>query len=108
MTPAARTFKRAILLCPWGQIPRARRGQTHAPFPYSPIINHIGSTAIPDIQAKPIVDILVEVSPEIEWQPIMEILEHNGYIRMSESGTRISFNKGYTPAGSTKNVRLNC
>ena len=71
---------------------------------YSPIINHIGSTAIPDIQAKPIVDILVEVSPEIEWQPIMEILEHNGYIRMSESGTRISFNKGYTPAGYADRV----
>ncbi|WP_356914216.1 DUF262 domain-containing protein, partial [uncultured Muribaculum sp.] len=33
MTPAARTFKGSILLCPWGQIPRARRGQTHAPFP---------------------------------------------------------------------------
>ena len=71
---------------------------------YSPIINHIGSTAIPDIQAKPIVDILVEVSPEIEWQPIMEILEHGGYIRMSESGTRISFNKGYTPAGYADKV----
>ena len=33
MTPAARTFKGSILLCPRGQIPRARRGQTHAPFP---------------------------------------------------------------------------
>lgn len=69
-----------------------------------PIINHIGSTAIPDIQAKPIVDILVEISPEIEWQPIMEILEHNGYICMSESGTRISFNKGYTPTGYADKV----
>ena len=34
MTPAARTFKGSILFCPRGQIPRARRGQTHAPFPH--------------------------------------------------------------------------
>lgn len=71
---------------------------------YHPIISHIGSTAIPDIQAKPIVDILVEVSPEIEWQPIIERLERNGYICMSESGTRISFNKGYTHAGYADKV----
>lgn len=71
---------------------------------YRPIINHIGSTAIPDIQAKPIVDILVEVSPGIEWLPIIEILERNGYICMSESHTRISFNKGYTPAGYADRV----
>ena len=35
MTPAARTFKGSFLFCPRGQIPRARRGQTHAPFPIS-------------------------------------------------------------------------
>lgn len=34
MTPAARTFKGSFLFCPRGQIPRARRSQTHAPFPY--------------------------------------------------------------------------
>jgi len=71
---------------------------------YSPIINHIGSTAIPDIQAKPIVDILVEISPDIEWQSLKDILEHNGYICMSESEARISFNKGYTPAGYADRV----
>ncbi|WP_305134585.1 GrpB family protein [Paramuribaculum intestinale] len=71
---------------------------------YHPIISHIGSTAIPDIQAKPIVDILVEVSPGIEWLPIIEILERNGYICMSESGSRISFNKGYTPSGYADKV----
>jgi len=35
LTPAARTFKGAILLCPGDQIPRALRGQTHAPFPFA-------------------------------------------------------------------------
>ena len=71
---------------------------------YSPTINHIGSTAIPGIQAKPIVDILVEISPDIEWQTIKAILERHGYIGMSESGTRMSFNKGYTPAGYADKV----
>ena len=71
---------------------------------YHPIISHIGSTAIPDIQAKPIVDILVEISPGTEWQSIIEILERNGYICMSESGSRISFNKGYTPSGYADKV----
>lgn len=71
---------------------------------YSPVINHIGSTAIPDIQAKPIVDILVEISPDVQWQAIKEILELNGYICMSEAETRMSFNKGYTPAGYADRV----
>ena len=60
---------------------------------YHPIISHIGSTAIPDIQAKPIVDILVEISPDIEWQSITDIFERNGYICMSESETCISLTK---------------
>lgn len=49
-------------------------------------------------------DILVEISPDIEWQSLKDILEHNGYICMSESETRISFNKGYTPAGYADRV----
>lgn len=45
---------------------------------FQPIINHIGSTAIPDIFAKPIIDILVELSPSIEWSSVKEIMETNG------------------------------
>lgn len=71
---------------------------------YHPIISHIGSTAIPDIQSKPIVDILVEISPDIEWQSLKDILERNGYICMSESETRMSFNKGYTSVGYADRV----
>ncbi len=71
---------------------------------YDPIINHIGSTAIKGMQAKPIIDILVEVSTDIEWKSIKGIMEANGYICMSESDSRISFNKGYTPAGYADKV----
>ncbi len=71
---------------------------------YKPIINHIGSTAIPNIQAKPIVDILVEVLTDVKWIPIKDIMETNGYLCMSESDNRLSFNKGYTPAGYADKV----
>ena len=66
---------------------------------YSPIINHIGSTAIPGIQAKPIIDILVEIASGADWQHIRVMMEEAGYICMSVSDTRMSFNKGYTPDG---------
>lgn len=71
---------------------------------YNPIINHIGSTAVPDIQAKPIVDILVEVSVDVDWLSIRTLMESNGYICMSESGSRLSFNKGYTQRGYADKV----
>lgn len=73
---------------------------------YNPIINHIGSTAIPGIQAKPIIDILVEINPDADWQRIREKMEAAGYICMSVSETRMSmsFNKGYTPAGYADKV----
>lgn len=71
---------------------------------YKSIINHIGSTAIPDIQTKPIVDILVELSTDIRLLDIREILESNGYICMTESDSRISFNKGYTSEGYAEKV----
>lgn len=71
---------------------------------YSPIVNHIGSTAIPGIQAKPIIDILVEIYPDSCWQRIKEAMETVGYICMSSSGIRMSFNKGYTPHGYADKV----
>lgn len=71
---------------------------------YNPIINHIGSTAIPGIQAKPIIDILVEITPETDWQRIKDEMETAGYICMSFSDTHMSFNKGYTPRGYAAKV----
>lgn len=71
---------------------------------YHPEINHIGSTSIPGIYAKPIIDILVEVSTEVAWSTIKEVMSANGYICMSESEERVSFNKGYTPDGYDEKV----
>lgn len=71
---------------------------------YCPIINHIGSTAIPNIQAKPIIDILVELNTDIDWGRIKEKMETAGYICMSVSDNRMSFNKGYTSTGYADKV----
>lgn len=71
---------------------------------YCPIISHIGSTAIPDIQAKPIIDILVEISPNIDWSRIQTEMEAAGYTCMSVSDSRMSFNKGYTSHGYADKV----
>lgn len=71
---------------------------------YTPIISHIGSTAIPDIQAKPIIDILVEINPGADWQRIKDEMEAAGYICMAVTDTRMSFNKGYTPGGYADKV----
>lgn len=71
---------------------------------FNPVINHVGSTAIPGIMAKPIVDILVELSTDFDWEEVKRLMESNGYICMSKSRLRMSFNKGYTPEGYADRV----
>ena len=71
-------------------------------LPAETIINHIGSTAVEGIWAKPIIDILAEVNENL--QNVAVILQNNGWIKMSESEQRISFNKGYTETGFAEKV----
>ena len=67
-------------------------------------INHMGSTAISNIWAKPIVDILIEIPPDISMAAIKDTLVKSGYICMCTAENRISFNKGYTSQGFAKRV----
>ena len=67
-------------------------------------ISHIGSTAIHSICAKPIIDILVEISTEYPLLHDKELIVKSGYICMSEASERISFNKGYTEKGFADRV----
>lgn len=67
-------------------------------------ISHIGSTAIPGIWAKPIVDILVEFEEDTSLEGAANKLEEDGFITMSASERRISLNYGYTPAGFAEKV----
>lgn len=67
-------------------------------------ISHVGSTAVPGIWAKPIIDILVELPPSCSFDSVKEALTQNGYICMSETAQRLSFNKGYTETGFSQRV----
>lgn len=67
-------------------------------------ISHIGSTAIPDIWAKPIIDILAEIPVDVDMDEVAAVLEHIGFLKMSESGKRMSFNRGYTASGFADKV----
>lgn len=71
---------------------------------YKAVINHIGSTAIEGIFAKPIIDILVEIPYEINMNEIRILMESKGYICMSYTNDKASFNKGYTPTGYAEKV----
>ena len=68
------------------------------------VINHIGSTAINGIWAKPIIDILVEIPKSDSMDAVKTALTQGGYICMSESRGRKSFNRGYTENGFAERV----
>jgi GrpB-like predicted nucleotidyltransferase (UPF0157 family) len=63
-------------------------------------IEHIGSTAVPGLAAKPTIDILIEVPPEKRVQmEILERMQSQGYIHMREQKDHLMFVKGYSPEG---------
>ncbi len=66
--------------------------------------HHIGSTAINDIWAKPIIDILIAVNSEEQLKVAADILQNNGDILMAANGSRISLNKGYIENGFGERV----
>jgi len=67
-------------------------------------LSHIGSTSVKTIWAKPIVDILLEIPKAADMAVMRDLLLQNGYLLMSESKGRMSFNKGYTPSGFAERV----
>lgn len=69
--------------------------------------NHIGSTAVKGLLAKPTVDILLEVAAGTSPQTIRQIAVACGYTVMAESVQgeyRLDLCKGYTPLGFAEKV----
>lgn len=82
----------------------SRRIQNFLPENQLYKLHHIGSTSIEGIWAKPIIDILLEIPRSEDMGSIKrELLEH-GYLLMSESEGRMTFNKGYTLQGFAERI----
>ena len=67
-------------------------------------ISHIGSTAVETIWAKPIIDILVELSAQSDMKQAEARLCEAGWRCMSRQKGRISLNMGYTEQGFAEKV----
>ncbi|MDR2932448.1 MAG: GrpB family protein [Oscillospiraceae bacterium] len=69
-------------------------------------INHIGSTSVCGLIAKPIVDILLELPHHYDMAVIIHLLQQNGWILMQkdEAQKTLDLNKGYTPSGFAEKV----
>ena len=70
-------------------------------------IDHIGSTAVEGLLAKPTVDILLEADPAASPDAVRQTAEACGYTVMAESLApeyRLDLCKGYTPQGFAKKV----
>ena len=82
----------------------SRRIQSFLPVNQLYEMHDIGSTSVDGIWAKPIIDILLEIPRSEDMGSIkIELLEH-GYLLMSESEGRMTFNKGYTLQGFAERV----
>ena len=70
-------------------------------------INHIGSTAIKGLMAKPTIDILLEIDKNCAVEDLKTKLLNSEWLLMSEDARpnfKLSFNKGYTPKGFDNKV----
>lgn len=69
-------------------------------------INHIGSTSVEGLIAKPIVDILLELPEGYALERVAELLQNAGWIVMvrDDETQTLDLNKGYTPEGFAEKV----
>lgn len=67
----------------------------------SPEIHHVGSTAIRGLAAKPVIDMVLTLSPESDWPRLVAPLEALGYAYWADNprADRMFFVKGMPPAG---------
>lgn len=88
----------------WADWYREEEARLACLLPEAAAIHHIGSTAVPGIWAKPIIDVLVELPDRTALTGAAAQLEASGYLIMSSAPGRVSLNKGYTLSGFAERV----
>ena len=88
----------------WPEVYRAESRLIREAFSESEIIqmDHIGSTAIPNIKAKPTIDVLLQVPECVSDQKIIELFVSLGYQYINRADNpppHMMFVKGYTIRG---------
>ena len=102
-----------IVLAPydpsWSQLCEIEREAILAVLPKQPLaIEHIGSTAVPGLDAKPIIDILVLVADLDDARPAIQRLEAMGYSywRDNPDRSKLFLVKGLPPAAPHRTHHL--
>ncbi len=70
-------------------------------------IHHVGSTAVADLAAKPIIDILLEVSTQTDHEQLQKRLQSLDWLLMHATAApqpKQTYNKGYTSQGFADRV----
>jgi len=65
-------------------------------------INHVGSTVVPNLMAKPTIDILLEIKDDTDIERLISNVQLAGYIYSEQPNNpapHMMFMKGYTPQG---------
>lgn len=88
----------------WAQVYEREAQRLRTLLPEWVRLEHIGSTAVEGIWAKPIIDILALLPGTQAMGAVRDILCANGYILMSAGDGRMSFNRGYTEHGFAQEV----
>lgn len=87
-----------------------KRALTHALGYFAGLrIEHFGSTAVPDLAAKPVIDILVGVSTKEDWPKMVQPLTTLGYVHAPgafDDAIRLFFVKGMPPYGKKRTHQI--
>ena len=70
-------------------------------------LNHIGSTSVPGLLAKPTIDLLMEIDPSWDVKELTGLLEGADYLATAQPQSpapHLTFLKGYTPRGFAREV----
>lgn len=90
----------------WPALFAAEAGSIRAALDADPLprIEHVGSTAVPGLAAKPIIDMLLIPEPEADWSRFVDPLESLGYVYWAENPRtdRMFFVKGMPPHGPAR------